>query len=142
MDLGGHPRAGRDRRGRARQPAVPDGRPPGAWPGSCPLSASTRCSPGWWTRRRWRFPRRGSLLTSRGPYTLEGERALLADRDVLVTKDSGGEHTWPKMAAAEERRMPVVLVRRPAPPPGVRTVDAVEDVLAWLRSSLQLPNLR
>jgi precorrin-6A/cobalt-precorrin-6A reductase len=79
------------------------------------------------------LPPRCEILLDRGPYTLEGELALIDDRDidVVVTKDSGGDHTRAKLDAARTRELPVIVMRRP-PRPAVKTVTAVDEVVAWV----------
>jgi precorrin-6A/cobalt-precorrin-6A reductase len=67
---------------------------------------------------------RHRVILARGPFTLASERALLDEHDIdlLVTKDSGGPA--PKLIAARERGIPVVIVARPRrrPPDAVATV--------------------
>jgi len=80
------------------------------------------------------LPRRIRVLLSRGPFTVDGERALLREHavDVLVTKDSGGSLTSAKLAAARAEGVQVLVVRRPPLPAGVDAVTTVEAALARL----------
>jgi precorrin-6A/cobalt-precorrin-6A reductase len=79
-------------------------------------------------------PRRMTVLLDRGPFTLDGERALLRGHavDVLVTKNSGGPA--PKLAAARELGVPVVVVERPPLPPNVIAVATVAAARDWVSS--------
>jgi precorrin-6A/cobalt-precorrin-6A reductase len=80
------------------------------------------------------LPALHELLLDRGPYTLEGELALI-DRhsiNLLVTKDSGGRLTEAKLAAARDRGLPVIVIQRPARPE-LPTVHDVAAAVEWLR---------
>jgi precorrin-6A/cobalt-precorrin-6A reductase len=79
------------------------------------------------------LPPRSEVLLDRGPYTLQGELALIDDHgiDVVVTKDSGGDHTRAKLDAARERRLPVIILHRP-PRPTVEVALGVDEVVAWV----------
>ena len=77
------------------------------------------------------------LICARGPFAEDDERALLEAHgiDCLVTRASGGDATAAKLAAARTLGIPVVMVHRPAPPPGDH-VASLEDALAWIEERL------
>ncbi|MFF8640657.1 cobalt-precorrin-6A reductase [Streptomyces sp. NPDC015345] len=83
------------------------------------------------------YPSRMEVLLDRGPFTLDGERELVRRHrvDVVVTKDSGGAATAPKLVAAREAGVPVVVVRRPALPEAVPEVATPEEAVEWVRSA-------
>ncbi|MFI6864251.1 cobalt-precorrin-6A reductase [Streptomyces sp. NPDC050421] len=88
------------------------------------------------------YPARMETLLDRGPFTLDGERELIRRHriDILVTKDSGGAATAPKLAAAREARIPVVMVGRPPAPEGVSVAGTPEEAVTWLRAHLGHPD--
>jgi len=79
------------------------------------------------------LPRRHEVVVDRGPFSLDGERALL-DRhriDLVVARDSGGSATSAKLDAARERGLPVIMVDRPRRP-DVPAVRDVAQAAAWV----------
>ncbi|GAA1586891.1 cobalt-precorrin-6A reductase [Kribbella hippodromi] len=74
-----------------------------------------------------------TLLLARGPFTLADELAILREHriDLLVTKDSGGPATAPKLKAARQLRIPVLIIRRPPLPRDVPSVPTPEAALTW-----------
>lgn len=83
------------------------------------------------------LPRHHDVLLSRGPYRYDDELTLLREHriDALVTKNSGGSMTRPKLDAAAALGVAVVMVDRPPLPPGVRTVATTDDAAAWVNST-------
>jgi precorrin-6A/cobalt-precorrin-6A reductase len=75
------------------------------------------------------------LILARGPFEAEAEVRLMREEgvEVLVSKDSGGEATRPKLDAARELGIPVVMIRRPAPP-DVPVLHDLDAVLAWIEA--------
>lgn len=69
-----------------------------------------------------------TLIQAIGPFAREAERQLLLDHgvDLIVCKNSGGEATYAKLAAARELAIPVVMLARPQKP----GAQAVFDELA------------
>ena len=80
------------------------------------------------------LPRRAAVLLARGPFSVDQELALMREHaiEVVVTKNSGGSMTSAKLTAARRLGIPVVLLRRPPVPPGVRVVATVPEAVTWL----------
>lgn len=77
---------------------------------------------------------RAEVVVGRGPFGEADERTLLDAHgiDVVVSKNSGGDATYAKIAAARRLSRPVVMVERPPRPEGAETETSVAGALAWL----------
>lgn len=73
------------------------------------------------------------LVFDRGPFDTAGEMRLMREHriDTLVTKNSGGAATRPKLDAAQALRLSVVMVDRPREP-AERRVEDVPAALDWI----------
>lgn len=82
---------------------------------------------------------RAEVIGARGPFSLEGERALFArlNCDVLVSKNSGSAATEHKLQVARERGVPVLVLQRPSLPAVDREFSEPEAL--W--QALQGPGL-
>ncbi len=74
-----------------------------------------------------------TYIRARGPFREEDDRALLAAHaiDVVVSKNSGGDAAYGKIAAARSLGIEVLLLRRPALP-DVLAVATIDEAAAWL----------
>jgi precorrin-6A/cobalt-precorrin-6A reductase len=79
------------------------------------------------------FPNHQALI-SRGPFSEEGDMALLTDHRItwVVSKNAGGTGAVAKITAARALGLPVLMIDRPAIP-ARNEVASVAAVLDWLR---------
>lgn len=80
---------------------------------------------------------RATVIGARGPFALDDERTLFARGgfDVLISKNSGGAATEAKLLVARERRLPVLLQRRPALPPATREFASRAQLIEALQGA-------
>ncbi len=81
------------------------------------------------------LPEANVILTiGKGPETVSGEALLMTRHAVasLVTRNSGAESGRPKLEAARQLGIPVIMVERPPPPGGPRAPD-VAGAVRWLK---------
>jgi precorrin-6A/cobalt-precorrin-6A reductase len=83
------------------------------------------------------LPPAAATILARGPFPEADERALLSAHEIeaVVAKNSGGEATYGKIAAARALGLPVVMLDRPARPDAVPTVEAALARLDQLAAS-------
>ena len=84
------------------------------------------------------LPAHITQLTTRPPFTLDAEAALMRDHVIthLVSKNSGGPGRT-KLDAATRLGLPILVITRPVPPPGP-AVETVDAAVAWLRETVAI----
>jgi precorrin-6A/cobalt-precorrin-6A reductase len=77
------------------------------------------------------------FIYDRGPFDDAKEQAFLSNErvELIVSKNSGGNATYPKIAAAQRLKLPVVMIARPEKPRGV-ALNSPEAALRWLEAQI------
>ncbi len=78
-----------------------------------------------------------TYITARGPFNEADDRALMTAHriEVVISKNSGGNAAYAKIAAARALGIEVIMLRRPVPPEGPAVATA-EEAIAWLDHAL------
>jgi precorrin-6A/cobalt-precorrin-6A reductase len=102
------------------------------------LNAFSECEEAWFLVRaidepQGKLPKNSKLILQRGPFDLNQERQLFRNESIslIVSKNSGGTATYPKIEAACELHIPVVMIDRP-PIRKTPTVGQLDEVLTRL----------
>jgi precorrin-6A/cobalt-precorrin-6A reductase len=76
------------------------------------------------------------IVVARGPFTIEGDLALLRDHRIthVVARNAGGEGAKAKLDAARMLGLPAIMIGRPILPKR-RTVQSVDQIMRWLTHS-------
>jgi precorrin-6A/cobalt-precorrin-6A reductase len=86
------------------------------------------------------------VIVAKGPFALLDERRLLLDKeiDLIVTKNSGGDATFAKIAASRALHIPMVMIDRPeiALHPGCDMVETVAAAFDWVSTHFRAQMLR
>jgi precorrin-6A/cobalt-precorrin-6A reductase len=108
------------------------------------LGAFTCCEAAWFLVRtidtpEEKLPANSKLILARGPFRFEAEMRMLRSEGInrIVSKNSGGTATYPKIEAARALGIPVVMLER-SPTHTVPTVARWDDVLRRLTEIFQL----
>jgi precorrin-6A/cobalt-precorrin-6A reductase len=82
-------------------------------------------------------PYHAELCLARPPFTREQEKALMQDKRItmLVAKNSGGETTRPKIEAARDLGLPVIIISRPEKS-SLPTASSVDGMMALIEQNL------
>jgi precorrin-6A/cobalt-precorrin-6A reductase len=74
-----------------------------------------------------------AYVVARGPFGEAADRALIKEHaiDLVLSRNSGGDAAYAKIAAARGLGLPVIMIRRPALPE-VPSVATVAKAVAWL----------
>jgi precorrin-6A/cobalt-precorrin-6A reductase len=77
------------------------------------------------------------LILDRGPFDEQAETSLLTREniDIIVSKNSGGAATYPKITATRKLGIPVVMIARPYKMHG-HAVNHPADAVTWLEQQL------